>query len=62
MNLPHLLQQLEQGHTSAAQAEQEIRDEIERLKELDRYDVGWSCAFDALKVSFGLYYKESTKQ
>jgi len=60
MNLPHLLQQLESGFISAAQAEQEIRDEIERVKDNPPNHVSvrsWVDALDRLKIAFELETK-----
>ena len=53
MNLPTLLQQLESGSISAAQAEQEIRDEIERV-EMQSRDLIWRMAIRELKIALGL--------
>jgi len=54
MNLLKLLHELEIGHTSAAQAEQQIRDKIEYLKSIDKYDDRWRKAIDQLKIALGL--------
>lgn len=63
MNLPTLLQQLESGSISAAQAEQEIRDEIERIYSHPHYGnrefeqnakIGWMGGLSVLKAAFGL--------
>jgi len=56
MNLPTLLQQLESGALSAAQAEQEIRNEIERV-ESESSHVAWRDAFRELKIAFELETK-----
>jgi len=53
MNLPTLLQQLEQGSISAAQAEQEIRETIERVQGLCS-NLIWISAFIELKIAFEL--------
>jgi len=53
MNLPHLLHELEIGNKSAAQAEQEIRDEIERV-EMQSRDLIWRMAIRELKIALGL--------
>jgi len=54
MNLPHTLQQLEQGSISAAQAEQEIRDEIERALKIGETSLLWKDAIETLKAALGL--------
>ena len=63
MNLPLLLQQLEQGSISVAQAEQEIRDEIERIRDKQlygdidptgNYQICWMGGIDCLKAALGL--------
>jgi hypothetical protein len=59
MNLPALLQQLEQGSISAAQAEQQIRDEIERVESESDNWIGRSV-FMELKKRLGL--RASTEQ
>jgi len=56
MNLPTLLQQLESGSISAAQAEQEIRDEIERVRN-ESFHLVWRSAFRELKIAFELETK-----
>jgi len=56
MSLPTLLQQLESGSISAAQAEQEIRDEIERVRN-ESFHLVWRSACRELKMAFELETK-----
>ena len=54
MNLPTLLQQLESGALSAAQAEQEIRDEIDKLEKLGKRNFGFTVAIGLVKAALEL--------